>query len=56
MTEPRIATYLIAHTNPGGTGVAQAKIRTTSERQARELFKAAYPKREISRIGVQGMG
>ena len=56
MTEGRIATWLIAHTNPGGTGVAQTRIKTTSEKLAREWFKQNYPEREILRIGIEGLG
>jgi len=55
MAELRVANWLIAHTNPGGTGVAQAMTKATSEREAREWFKKNYPEREIVRVGIEGM-
>lgn len=47
-------TYLIAHVNPRGSGVAQAKITAQSESKAVFQFEKMYPERTISVIGIEG--
>jgi hypothetical protein len=49
----RTQTFLIAHTNPNGTGIAQAKVTASSETAATKFFHKTYPGRVISSIGVK---
>jgi hypothetical protein len=48
-------TYLIAHTNSRGTGVAQVPISAKNEGEAIESFETKYgDERKITTIGIEG--
>ena len=47
------ATYLIAHTAPDGSNIAQAQVTAESEAAARAEFKREHPGREVTTIGVE---
>lgn len=47
-------TYLIAHTNAGGGGVAQRQVKAKSEQIAKDSFRDRYPMREVTTVGILG--
>jgi hypothetical protein len=46
-------TFLIAHTNSAGSGVAQAKVKAVTEAQAVAKFAVRYPGRVLTVVEVE---
>lgn len=51
----RAPTWLIAHVDGEGHGVAQARIAGTSETDVRAAFAHRYPDRTIIAVGIRGV-
>lgn len=50
-----LKTFLIAHTNSAGTGIAQKSLRAKSERNALARFAKQCPQRIVTMLGVRGV-
>ena len=46
-------TYLVAHTNPDGTGVGQRTIEAETEQEARDQFTKLLPQRRILLVSLK---